>query len=254
MFPLRFLIIFYCINKQLTKVQIIIDAISDSTIKNNDSSSLIEKETKLGDFSSFEFTPHAWQPMEKDRDIELQKGRHNRYKRYKKLQKFIVPLLMGVLVAKLIFIPLMLKMLTAISTSALVMSKIALVATGFVALKWIFTGSVKEDTRFDLIYLPQSNKAAPFRHGGNRDDQAWDASEVLEIQPYKKTKHKYIPVIMKDDTKYSGGGTKDSYAQNNYYGNAGSEMNLYKDTLLLLSLNCLIARPIGCSARPVAYA
>uniref|UniRef100_A0A1A9VDN8 Uncharacterized protein n=1 Tax=Glossina austeni TaxID=7395 RepID=A0A1A9VDN8_GLOAU len=166
---------------------------------------------------------------------ELQKGRHKSHKsshRYKKLHKFVMPLLMGVLAAKLILIPVLLKVLTAISTSALVLSKIALVATGFLALKWFFSGSVKDTRRFDLIYLPQS-EAAPFRiHGGSftlADDQAWDASEVVDLQPYKKTQHKYIPMIVKPGTKYSsygsGVGTKDSYAQTTYY----DETNLYKD-------------------------
>lgn len=138
---------------------------------------------------------------------------------------------MGVLAAKLILIPVLLKVLTAISTSALVLSKIALFTTGFLALKWLFSGSVKDSTRFDLIYLPQS-EAAPFRiRGGSftlANDQAWDASEVVDLQPYKKTQHKYIPMIVKDGTKYSsygsGDGAKDSYAQATYYG----ETNLYK--------------------------
>uniref|UniRef100_A0A1B0B2Y3 Uncharacterized protein n=1 Tax=Glossina palpalis gambiensis TaxID=67801 RepID=A0A1B0B2Y3_9MUSC len=239
MFSLRFLIVCYCISQQLAKVQTF-DAISSNSSIENDNLFLIQMEINLRNISNTELVTRTPAPEEYNNIIlmdrtsnELQGGRHKSHKshRYKKLHKFAMPLLMGVLAAKLILIPLMLKVLTAISTSALALSKIALVATGFLALKWFFSEPAKDNTRFDLIYLPQS-EAVPFRiRGGSftlAKDQAWDASEVVDLQPYKKSQHKYIPMIVKDGAKYSsygsGDGTKDSYAQNTYYG----ETNLYK--------------------------
>lgn len=115
---------------------------------------------------------------------------------------------MGVLVAKIVLIPLILKMLTAISSSALVMGKIALVTTGFIALKWIFSeNSYDTKDRFELIYLPNGGKSYRSASGGFslNDDQYWSDSsnQYTAIAPAASMgQQKYIPVNLKNEIPY----------------------------------------------------
>ncbi|KNC21376.1 hypothetical protein FF38_12532 [Lucilia cuprina] len=155
-----------------------------------------------------------WPNIEQDQDLLLLEqvlqdieGR-GKSQRYKKLTKFMYPLFMGVLVAKIVLIPLILKMLTAISASALVMGKIALIATGFIALSSIFSHGIYDTKdRFELIYLPNGR---PYRSttGGFSlyDDQSWSDSnnQYAVVAPAAAgQQQKYIPVNLKPEFTYN---------------------------------------------------
>lgn len=117
---------------------------------------------------------------------------------------------MGVLVAKIVLVPLLLKMLTAISVAAVVMSKIALITTGLVALKWIFSGNIYDSKdRLEFIYLPTSSKGKPQHSAAGGfsilDDQSWSESDNQYAASHDTTnpKQKYIPVNLKSESPYN---------------------------------------------------
>ncbi|XP_075144506.1 protein Osi13 [Haematobia irritans] len=138
---------------------------------------------------------------------EIENGRGKSHK-YKKLSKTLYPLFVGVLIAKVVLIPLMLKMLTAISTAALIMSKISLITTGLLILKWIISGQNSEgqQTQFELIYVPPL-KTYGKSYGGLKTwpDQIWSPSSYL---PDATSRHhqKYIPINKygNDGSNYDG--------------------------------------------------
>ncbi|XP_017046586.1 uncharacterized protein LOC108091752 [Drosophila ficusphila] len=76
------------------------------------------------------------------------RGRH---KKQKKLMKMVYPLLAAAALAKLVLLPLVLKWLTALSTSSFVMSKIALAISGILALRWILSGGNVRD-RLEIVH------------------------------------------------------------------------------------------------------
>ena len=99
-------------------------------------------------------------------------------------------------------------MLTAISSTALVLGKISLITTGFLALKWIFAGNVYDTKdRFEIIYLPSSN-GKPYRSatGGFSvwDDQTWsDSNNQYVSMGATGGQQKYIPVTLKHEMPYN---------------------------------------------------
>ncbi|CAD6993253.1 unnamed protein product [Ceratitis capitata] len=142
---------------------------------------------------------------------ELNEGR-GRHKR-RKMLKYLQPLLIGVLIVKFILLPLVLKTLTALSTSSFVMSKIALAAAGLLVLKWLLTGSgdggggydggAKERTHVEIVHLPVPLTKSYHRGGGGgagvstlngwNDLSLSGSSSVLAIKHMGKP-NKYIPV------------------------------------------------------------
>lgn len=114
-------------------------------------------------------------------------------------------------------------MLTAISSAALVMSKISLITTGLLALKWIFSGSGEQQTQFELVYVPppQSHSAVPYRSFKTWNDlSSADSNKIGETKETEK--QKYIP-INKVENKQShntggyGYGVSDANAYNDWY-------------------------------------
>jgi len=76
------------------------------------------------------------------------RGKH---KKQKKLMKMVYPLLAAAAVAKIVLLPLVLKWLTALSTSSFIMGKIALATSGLLALKWILSGGHAHD-RLEIVH------------------------------------------------------------------------------------------------------
>ncbi|XP_030371703.1 uncharacterized protein LOC115621989 [Scaptodrosophila lebanonensis] len=76
------------------------------------------------------------------------RGKHHKHK---KLLKMLYPLLGAALLAKLVLLPLVLKALTALSSSSFVMGKIALITSSFLVLKWIFSSGHAHD-RLEIIH------------------------------------------------------------------------------------------------------
>ncbi|XP_073820277.1 protein Osi13 [Musca autumnalis] len=179
---------------------------------------------------SLEFN-ELWPDMRNDEDVilleevlaEIEKGRGKSHK-YKKISKTLYPLFMGVLIAKVVLIPLILKMLTAISTAALVMSKISLITTGLLALKWIFSGNGEQATQFELVYVPppQAHGSIPYRSFKTWNDQSSDDSNKI-VDSKETNKQKYIPINkVENKTPYYGGGygygvNGDATASNDLY-------------------------------------
>ncbi|XP_017037783.1 uncharacterized protein Osi13 [Drosophila kikkawai] len=82
----------------------------------------------------------AWKP----------EGR-GKHKKQKKLMKMVYPMLVAAALAKLVILPLVLKWLTALSTSSFVMGKIALVTSGLLALRYILSNGNARD-RLEIIH------------------------------------------------------------------------------------------------------
>ncbi|XP_054728862.1 uncharacterized protein LOC129237905 [Anastrepha obliqua] len=138
---------------------------------------------------------------------EVHSGR-GRYKR-RKMLKYLQPVLIGVLIVKFILLPLILKTLTALSTSSFVISKIALATAGLVLLKWLLTGSsdgggydggAKERTHLEIVHLPIP-LTKPYQRGnvgvgvvGSWDDLSGSGSNKLLAIKHANKPHKYIPV------------------------------------------------------------
>eukprot|EP00099_Drosophila_melanogaster_P022212 NP_649634.1 osiris 13 [Drosophila melanogaster] len=115
------------------------------------------------------------------------RGKH---KKQKKLMKMVYPLLAAVAVAKVVLLPLILKWLTALSTSSFVMGKIALVTSGILALKWILSGGHAHD-RLEIIH-----SHAPLVKGLHASDLSSSGSSWMPIrQPF-------IPLVSKDPNLY----------------------------------------------------
>lgn len=116
-------------------------------------------------------------------------------------------------------------MLTAISSTALVLGKISLITTGFLALKWIFSGNVYDTKdRFEIIYLPSSN-GRPYRSAAGGfslwDDQSWSDSNNQYVATAATVRpQKYIPVTLKHEMPYN------SYR---YPGGRDGNSNAFKD-------------------------
>ncbi|XP_017491363.1 PREDICTED: uncharacterized protein LOC108379521 [Rhagoletis zephyria] len=140
--------------------------------------------------------------------VEFSEGR-GKYKR-RKMLKYLQPLLVGVLIVKFILLPLVLKTLTALSTSSFVMSKIALATAGLFVLKWLFSGSedgsgynggVKERTHFEIVHLPlpltktyQRGNAGGDVVGGWSDLSLSGSNSILAVKHANNKPSKYIPV------------------------------------------------------------
>lgn len=129
---------------------------------------------------------------------------------------------MGVLIAKVVLIPLILKTLTAISSAALIMSKISLITTGLLALKWIFaagSGTGEQHTQFELVYVPPASAAysKPYRHLKQYGDQSWEDSNLIADATLPKDQRKYIPVTTPYTTYKAGYGLNNA-ANSNLYG------------------------------------
>ncbi|XP_022220790.1 uncharacterized protein LOC111072992 [Drosophila obscura] len=80
------------------------------------------------------------------------RGKHQHKKQQKKLAKMLYPVLAAAALAKIVLLPLVLKWLTALSTSSFVMGKIALVTSGLLALKWIISGGGHARDRLEIIH------------------------------------------------------------------------------------------------------
>ncbi|KAH8344438.1 hypothetical protein KR084_011708 [Drosophila pseudotakahashii] len=104
------------------------------------------------------------------------RGKH---KTQKKLMKMVYPLLAAAAVAKVVLLPLILKWLTALSTSSFVMGKIALATSGLLALKWIMSGGHAHD-RLEIIH-----SHAPLVKGLHGSDLSSSGSSWMPIrQPF----------------------------------------------------------------------
>ncbi|XP_018797108.1 PREDICTED: uncharacterized protein LOC108973989 [Bactrocera latifrons] len=140
-------------------------------------------------------------------EINEERGRRKR----RKMLKYLQPILIGFLIMKFIIFPLVLKTLTALSTSSFVMSKIALAITGLLVLKWLISGSgdgggydggAKDRTHLEIVHLPFPLTKAYHKGnvgGGGAAFGGWDdlassgSSNVFAIRHGGKP-HKYIPV------------------------------------------------------------
>ncbi|XP_034127354.1 uncharacterized protein LOC117583241 [Drosophila guanche] len=80
------------------------------------------------------------------------RGKHQQKKQQKKLAKMLYPVLAAAAVAKIVLLPLVLKWLTALSTSSFVMGKIALATSGLLALKWIMSSGGHARDRLEIIH------------------------------------------------------------------------------------------------------
>lgn len=125
--------------------------------------------------------------------------------------KYLQPILIGFLIVKFIIFPLVLKTLTALSTSSFVMSKIALAIAGLLVLKWLLSGSgdgggydggAKERTHLEIVHLPfpltkayhRGNVGAGGAAFGGWDDLASSGSNSVFAIKHGSKSHKYIPV------------------------------------------------------------
>ncbi|XP_039231640.1 uncharacterized protein LOC6537586 isoform X2 [Drosophila yakuba] len=92
----------------------------------------------------------------------------------------------GRAIAKMVLLPLVLKWLTALSTSSFVMGKIALVTSGVLALKWILAGGHARD-RLEIVH-----SHTPLVKGLHGSDLSSSGSSWIPIrQPF-------IPLVSKD--------------------------------------------------------
>lgn len=118
----------------------------------------------------------------------------------KKLSKLAYPLLLGVFVAKTFLVPLMLKLLTLLSSSALILSKVALVASIFVTLKWLMepTSDTEntETSRVDFIYLPSSRSSLPLQRLSSGNIMVSDLVASGSNNMPGRSSSKYIPVTI----------------------------------------------------------
>ncbi|XP_016995811.1 uncharacterized protein Osi13 [Drosophila takahashii] len=111
-------------------------------------------------------------------EIWSNEGR-GKHKKQKKLMKMIYPLLAAAAVAKVVLLPLVLKWLTALSTSSFVMGKIALATSGLLALKWILSGGHAHD-RLEIVH-----SHAPLVKGLHGTDLSSSGSSWMPIrQPF----------------------------------------------------------------------
>ncbi|KAH8383736.1 hypothetical protein KR009_010246 [Drosophila setifemur] len=115
------------------------------------------------------------------------RGKH---KKQKKLQKIIFPMIAAAALAKLVILPLVLKWLTALSTSSFVMGKIALATSGLLALKWIMSGGHAHD-RLEIIH--SATPAIKSYHAGDLSSSG--SSWIPVRQPY-------IPLGLSKDHNY----------------------------------------------------
>ncbi|XP_017103915.2 uncharacterized protein Osi13 [Drosophila bipectinata] len=114
------------------------------------------------------------------------RGKH---KKQKKLMKMIYPMLAAAALAKIVILPLILKWLTALSTSSFVMGKIALATSGLLALKWIMSGGHARD-RLEIIH-----SSAPAIKGFHGDLSGSGSNWMPIRQPY-------IPLGLSKDHNY----------------------------------------------------
>ncbi|XP_055907180.1 uncharacterized protein LOC129942332 [Eupeodes corollae] len=96
-------------------------------------------------------------------------GRGHLRKR-KKFLKFMYPLLMAALFAKLVVVPLFLKLLIATTSSAFVMSKIALVISALIALSWLL-GATRERAKLQIVQYPGPSGSKKNLGGWNVQDK-----------------------------------------------------------------------------------
>lgn len=105
--------------------------------------------------------------------------------------KIVYPLLVAAALAKMVLLPLILKWLTALSTSSFIMGKIALVTSGLLALKYILSSGNARD-RLEIIH--SSVPAIKGYHAGT--DLSGSGSTWMPIrQPY-------IPLGLAKDHNY----------------------------------------------------
>ncbi|XP_055850382.1 uncharacterized protein LOC129914956 [Episyrphus balteatus] len=122
--------------------------------------------------------------------IITQKGRGHFPKR-RKFLKHLYPFVMAALFAKLIVVPLVLKLLIATTSSAFVMSKIALVISALIALSWLL-GATRERAKFQIVQYPgpgpnglkktfggwniqeKYSPSNPYQYGGSYNDWTYD--------------------------------------------------------------------------------
>ncbi|ALC46823.1 Osi13 [Drosophila busckii] len=114
------------------------------------------------------------------------RGKHHKQK---KLLKMLYPLLGAAVLAKVILLPLILKWLTALSASSFVMGKIALAASGLLALKSIMSAGHARD-RLEIIHSSAPSLKA--YHG----DLSSSGSSWLPIRPH------YIPLGVSNKDVY----------------------------------------------------
>ncbi|EDW97844.1 uncharacterized protein LOC6537586 isoform X1 [Drosophila yakuba] len=139
-------------------------------------------ETQLHSLIRDDLSPDAVNKMLETWSTE---GR-GKQKKQKKLKKMVYPILAAVAIAKMVLLPLVLKWLTALSTSSFVMGKIALVTSGVLALKWILAGGHARD-RLEIVH-----SHTPLVKGLHGSDLSSSGSSWIPIrQPF-------IPLVSKD--------------------------------------------------------
>ncbi|EDW24290.1 GL24066 [Drosophila persimilis] len=118
------------------------------------------------------------------------RGKHQHKKQQKKLAKMLYPVLAAAAVAKIVLLPLVLKWLTALSTSSFVMGKIALATSGMLALKWILSSGHARD-RLEIIH--SSVPSIKGLHTAHAADVAPSGTSWMPIRP------PYIPLGVTKD-------------------------------------------------------
>lgn len=86
-------------------------------------------------------------------------------------RRIIYPVLMGLLIAKMILFPLLLKALTIMSSASFVLSKMSLLSTIMLGFKWFLTQNVQsqQESKVEVVHLPMRKHQNPPHEQWDRD-------------------------------------------------------------------------------------
>lgn len=122
-----------------------------------------------------------------------QKHKHHHHHHKKKHGKYIHKAMAALLVIKAILFPILIKFSTAVSAASFVMSKIALLMSAMLALKWLLVSDKKEQrSRLEIVQVPTKSwepswKRYPSSYKDAEYDSFWeDTVESYAAPNYRK--------------------------------------------------------------------
>lgn len=130
-------------------------------------------------------------------EAEEARGHKHKHKHHHKhMNKYIHKVMAVMLVLKAILFPILIKFSTAVSAASFVMSKIALIVSGLLAVKWLISSEKKEPkSRVEIVQVPTKGwetswKRYPYPSPSYKDveyDTFWeDTVDSYAAPTYKK--------------------------------------------------------------------
>lgn len=108
----------------------------------------------------------------------------------KKYRKFLYPVIIGLFITKMIMFPMFVKAVTILSSAAFVFSKMSLLASLILGLKFFLTNQNQNDSKVEIVHVPLK------KYGGDWDRETAESkfhpvSETIYEHDFRPTQFIY---------------------------------------------------------------